>query len=75
MSRLQEDCCGPNGKGPVMRYEVYRDESAKREWRWRFISSNGKTIAVSSEGYSSKASCLNGIRLMKESADAPVVEV
>ena len=58
-----------------MRYEVYRDDSAKREWRWRFIATNGRTIAVSSEGYANKSGCLNGIRLMKESADAPIIEV
>ena len=57
-----------------MRYEYYRDESEKREWRWRFIA-NHNIIAVSSEGYVNKADCLRGIELVKGSADAPVEEV
>jgi uncharacterized protein YegP (UPF0339 family) len=31
------------------RFEVYRD--TKKEWRWRFIASNGRIMADSAEGY------------------------
>lgn len=30
-------------------YVVYRDK--KKEWRWREVAANGKTIADSAEGY------------------------
>ena len=60
-----------------MRYEYYRDDSEKREWRWRFKAglNNREIIAVSSEGYVNKADCLHGIELVKGSADASVEEV
>ena len=59
-----------------MRYEYYRDDSEKREWRWRFKAGlhDREIIAVSSEGYVNKADCLHGIELVKRSADAPVEE-
>ena len=57
-----------------MKYEIYQDESADREWRWRLLASNGRNIANGGQGYSNKADCLRGIELVKSSADAPVVE-
>lgn len=51
-------------------FQIYTDSSG--EWRWKFIAANGKTIAASSEGYKDRRDCLNGIRLIKESADADV---
>lgn len=55
----------------MSRFELYQD--TRSEWRWRFIASNGKTIAVASEGYHSEADCLNGLRLLKE--DGPAAPV
>lgn len=37
------------------RAEIFEDESG--EWRWRLISSNGRIIADSSEGYKNKSEC------------------
>lgn len=51
-------------------YQLYKD--ANQQWRWRFVASNGRIIAVSSESYYNKSDCLNGIALMKASATAPV---
>ena len=56
-----------------MRYEVYKD--GRGEWRWRLRAANHEIIATSGEGYKNKADCLHGIELVKDSADAPVVEV
>ena len=53
-------------------YYVYKD--AVGQWRWRYVASNSKTIAVSSEAYWNKADALNGIALMKGSYNAPVTE-
>ena len=54
-------------------FEVYQD--AKEEYRFRLKAANGETIAVS-EGYSSKAGCLNGVESVKRSSkDAPVKEI
>jgi hypothetical protein len=44
------------------------------QFRWRFVATNGKTIAVSSEAYVRKADCQHGIDLIKrEGPSAPVV--
>ena len=56
-----------------MYYQMYQD--AKDEWRWRLRATNHETIAVSSEGYTRKASCEHSITLVKQSHSAPVHEV
>ena len=54
-------------------FELYTDKSG--EYRFRLKSGNGEVIAIS-EGYSSKASALNGIdSVRRNAADAEVVEV
>lgn len=53
-------------------YYLYRD--SRGEYRWTYEASNGKTIAVSSEGYLSKADCQNGINIMKASYNSPVFD-
>ena len=53
-----------------MTYIYYRDH--KGEWRWRLVAANGRIIADSGEGYSNEADCLDGIRSVKHSKDAPV---
>lgn len=43
-----------------IRFEVYKDKSAK--WRWRMIARNGLIIADGSQGYSRKSSVDRAIR-------------
>ena len=58
----------------MARFEVYQD--TQKEWRWRFVSGNGRIIAVSSEGYNGEADCLNGLRLVQsEGPKAPINRV
>jgi uncharacterized protein YegP (UPF0339 family) len=49
-------------------FEVYKD--ARGEHRFRLKAPNGQVIAIG-EGYSSKASCLNGINSIKENSAIP----
>lgn len=51
-------------------YWVYRDN--RNEFRWSYEASNGRTIAVSSEGYVRKSDCLRSIDIMKGSSNSPV---
>jgi uncharacterized protein YegP (UPF0339 family) len=51
-------------------FSVYRDK--QRQWRWTLRAANGRKIADSGEGYSSKSDCLAGIELVKHSTLAPV---
>ncbi|MGD2249682.1 MAG: YegP family protein [Candidatus Methanofastidiosia archaeon] len=52
------------------KFEVFTD--AKGEYRFRLKAPNGEIIAAS-EGYTTKAGCLNGIESVK--TNAPIAEV
>ena len=53
------------------KFEVYTDKAG--EFRFRLKATNGQVIAVS-EGYTTIANCLNGVKSVKKNAvDAPVV--
>ena len=56
----------------MARFELYKDNAG--EYRWRFVSSNGRIIATSSEGYKAKGDCQNGIELIKREAPSAQVE-
>ena len=49
-------------------FEVYQDKAD--EYRFRLKASNGQTV-LSSEGYTAKAGCLNGIESVKENCMIP----
>ena len=54
------------------KFEVYTDKAG--EFRFRLKATNGQIIAVG-EGYTAKASCMNGIESVKKNApEASVVE-
>ncbi len=55
------------------KFEVYKDKAG--EFRFRLKAKNGSIIAVS-EGYTTKASCLNGIESVRRTApDAELYHV
>lgn len=43
------------------KFELYQSES-NGEWRWRLKASNGQIVAVSGEGYTTRAACVNGMK-------------
>ncbi len=53
------------------KFHIYND--AGGAFRWRLVAPNGKIIADSAEGYTSKQSCLEGIAAVK--AHAPTAEI
>ena len=54
------------------KFEMYEDKAG--EYRFRLKATNGQVIATS-EGYTAKAGCLNGIESVKKNAvDAEIVE-
>jgi len=55
-----------------MKFHIYKD--AKKEWRWRLKAANGKIIADSGEGYTSKQGCRNALALIKGTTNIPVEE-
>ena len=54
------------------KFIVYQDRTKpESEWRWRFIASNGKTIAMSSESYKNQSDCEHSRDIIqKESPNA-----
>ncbi len=57
---------------PVSKFQIYQDR--KGEYRWRLRARNGEIIADSNEGYSRKASCKQGIDLVKQQAASATLE-
>lgn len=57
-----------------MRFILYQD--AAKEWRWRLLAANGRRVADSGEGYTTRAGATHGIDLVKSVTDGtPVKEV
>ncbi len=50
------------------KFEVYKDKAG--EFRFRLKAANGQNI-LSSEGYSSKTSCMNGVESVKKNSQTP----
>jgi len=53
----------------MAKFEVYQS-GKNNEFRFRLKAGNGQTI-LSSEGYTTKASCLNGIESVKKNSADP----
>jgi uncharacterized protein YegP (UPF0339 family) len=54
------------------RFEIYRGKIG--DFRWRLTHTNGRIIATSGEGYTSKVNALNGLNSVKENAPSAIVE-
>lgn len=54
-------------------YQIYptRDLLGRKRWRWRYVAGNGEIVA-SGESYSRKVDCEHAVKLMRQSASAPV---
>jgi uncharacterized protein YegP (UPF0339 family) len=50
----------------VIRFEVYRSQSLDRKqvWRWRARARNGRIIADSAEGYSTRRGAVRGLGVL-----------
>jgi uncharacterized protein YegP (UPF0339 family) len=55
----------------MYKFEVYKDKGG--QFRWRLVAPNGKSIAESGEGYSTKQACLDGIASVQQHAAAATV--
>jgi len=55
------------------KWELYTDKGG--EYRFRLKAGNGEVIALSSEGYTSKAGALSGIDSIRRNADSDIVEL
>ena len=64
-AKLEDQTVEDFAKVTHPKFELYVDKAG--EFRFRLKAKNGETIAVS-EGYKSKASCLNGIESVRKNA-------
>ncbi len=55
----------------MAKFEIYKDK--KGQFRWRLLANNNQVIA-SGEGYTSKASCKNGIESVRKNAPKAEIE-
>lgn len=55
-----------------MKFVLYLDRN--RQWRWRLVAANSKTIADSGESYFNKQDCVHAINLVKAAFTAPVYQ-
>ena len=69
IANLEDQSVEPVVKGKCPKFEVYVDKAG--EFRFRLKARNGEII-LTSEGYKSKPSCLNGIESVRKNADSPV---
>jgi len=56
----------------MAKFHIYKD--AKNEYRWRFRANNGRIVADSAEGYSSKQGCEDGIKIVQTQAPTATTE-
>ena len=69
---IEDRTVGNAGKEKNPKFEVYQDRAG--EFRFRLKAPNGQQIAAS-EGYTTKAACLNGIESVKKNAaSAPIMD-
>jgi uncharacterized protein YegP (UPF0339 family) len=54
----------------VAYFYVFKDASS--QWRWRFVATNGKTLATGAEGYHNLADCEHGIAFMQRDCPGAV---
>lgn len=58
----------------MAKFKVYKDN--RGEYRWSLVSDkNGETIAVSSEGYTSKENAMHSVDWVKANANPAQVQV
>lgn len=58
----------------MAKFEIFKDK--KGEFRWRLRAVNGKIIADSGEGYTTKTNCKKGIASVQKNAPkAEIIDV
>ena len=70
IANLEDQTVEPVEKAVNPKFEVYTDKAG--ESRFRLKAKNGEVIATS-EGYKTKASCLNGVESVRK--NAPEAEI
>lgn len=70
-SHTEDQTTDPVEEKTHPKFEMYKDNAG--EFRFRLKARNGE-IVVFSEGYTTKASCLNGIESVRKNSDSEVTQ-
>ncbi|WP_327090125.1 YegP family protein [Nonomuraea sp. NBC_01738] len=63
---------GKSGENSMAgKFVIHKDK--RGEFRFKLVAANGQTIAVS-EGYSTKAACVNGVESVRKNAAEAAVD-
>ena len=62
--------CSYHSWSKTMYFFVYRD--LRREWRWRLVAGNGRTLADSGEGYVNKSDCVRILNIVAGPTRIPI---
>ncbi len=54
-----------------MKFVLFKDK--KHEWRWKLLARNGKSIAVSGEGYKRSSAARRAIYRVRASGNTPLI--
>lgn len=55
------------------KFELFK--ATNGQWSWRLLADNGRSIAYAGETYHNQSDAEHGISLVKQAANAPVVEL
>jgi uncharacterized protein len=55
-----------------MKFYIFQD--SLNQYRWKLLAGNGRSVAVSGEGYYNKQDCLAGIYLVMDTSRSTPVE-
>jgi uncharacterized protein YegP (UPF0339 family) len=53
-------------------FHTYEDRAG--EWRWQLVSSNGRIVADSGEGYGSLTACREAAQRVKDNASGATID-
>jgi uncharacterized protein YegP (UPF0339 family) len=60
------------GNAMAAKFEIYKGKIG--DFHWRLTHTNGRVIAKSGEGYTTKVNAINGLNSVKENAPNAIVE-
>jgi uncharacterized protein YegP (UPF0339 family) len=60
------------GNTMAAKFEIYKGKIG--DFHWRLTHTNGRVIAKSGEGYTTKVNAINGLNSVKENAPNAIVE-
>lgn len=56
-----------------LKFIVYKDDA--QEFRWRLVARNGRTVADSGEGYTTRSGALKAVKRLNEEGSGSMVVV